>query len=304
MKAQAVKKKKGNISLVFPNRMYLFMIPALAFFITLWILPILQLFYYSVTNFNGINYDFDFVGMENYIKIFSNDTLTNSIKNTLIYACCTVVLSNVIGLTIAMLLNTRIRAKGLFRTCAYFPALFSAIVVGFIWSYVYMPTSGLIASLMELVGLNGAGFNPLGSFSGALFAIAFVEVWKGFGTTMIIYLAGLQTVDESLLEAGRIDGCTEWQLISKVKLPLIASTITINIILNVIAGLKAFDYAFIMTNGGPGKSTKTLMFQIYEMAFTDQKMGRASAFSVVSFFVIIAITVFMLFFLNRKEVDA
>lgn len=304
MKAQAVKKKKGNISLVFPNRMYLFMIPALAFFITLWILPILQLFYYSVTNFNGINYDYDFVGMKNYMKIFSNGTLTNSIKNTLTYAGCTVVLSNVIGLTIAMLLNTKIRAKGLFRTCAYFPALFSAIVVGFIWSYVYMPTSGLIASLLEMVGVSGSGFNPLGSFGGALFAIAFVEVWKGFGTTMIIYLAGLQTVDESLLEAGRIDGCTEWQLISRVKLPLIASTITINIILNVIAGLKAFDYAFIMTNGGPGKSTKTLMFQIYEMAFTDQKMGRASAFSVVSFFVIIAITVCMLFFLNRKEVDS
>lgn len=120
---------------------------------------------------------------------------------------------------------------------------------------------------------------------------------------MIIYLAGLQTVDESLLEAGRIDGCTEWQLIRKVKLPLISSTITINVILNVIAGLKAFDYSFIMTNGGPGKSTKTLMFQIYEMAFDDQKMGRASAFSVMSFLIIIAITVFMLYFLNKREVE-
>ena len=120
---------------------------------------------------------------------------------------------------------------------------------------------------------------------------------------MIIYLAGLQTVDESLLEAGRIDGCTEWQLTRLVKLPLIYSTITINVILNVIAGLKTFDYSFIMTNGGPGKSTKTLMFQIYEIAFDDQKMGRASAFSVVAFFVIILITVCMLFFMNKKEVE-
>lgn len=297
------KKKSGNTSLVFPNKMYVFLIPAMAFFLVFWIFPILQLFYYSVTNFNGINYDFDFVGMKNYIKIFDNGTLMNSAKNTLIYTVVMVIASNLIGLAVAMLLNMKIRAKGLFRTCAYFPALFSAIVVGFIWSYVYMPGSGMIAGLMNLVGLDGSAFNPLGNFKTALYAIAIVEIWKGFGTTMIIYLAGLQTVDESLLEAGRIDGCTEWQLIRKVKLPLISSTITINVILNVIAGLKAFDYSFIMTNGGPGKSTKTLMFQIYEMAFDDQKMGRASAFSVMSFLLIILITVFMLYFLNKREVE-
>ncbi|MDO4274044.1 MAG: sugar ABC transporter permease [Eubacteriales bacterium] len=297
------KKRKGNLSLVFPNKMYAFLIPAMAFFIIFWVFPIIQLFYYSVTNFNGINYDFDFVGMKNFVKIFENGTLGNSIKNTLVYAVVMVISSNLIGLTIAMLLNMRIRAKGVFRTCAYFPALFSAIVVGFIWSYVYMPSSGMIAGILNALGMDGSAFNPLGNFKVALFAIAFVEVWKGFGTTMIIYLAGLQTVDESLLEAGRIDGCTEWQLIRKVKLPLISSTITINVILNVISGLKAFDYAFIMTNGGPGKSTKTLMFQIYEIAFTDQKMGRASAFSVVSFFVIILITMFMLYFLNKREVE-
>lgn len=304
MANQPKKKRKGaNTSLVFNNRMYAFAAPALVLFLVLWVYPVLQLFYYSVTNFNGINYNFSFVGLANYIKIFDNGTLVNAVGNTLLYAVVTVVLSNIIGLSVAMALNTRIRFKGLFRTCAYFPALFSAIVVGFIWTYVYMPSSGMISSLITLVGGNGAAFNPLGNFRVALFAIAIVEVWKGFGTTMIIYLAGLQTVDESLLEAGRIDGCTEWQLIKSVKLPLIYSTITINVILNVIAGLKAFDYSFIMTNGGPGKSTKTLMFQIYEIAFTDQKMGRASAFSVVAFFVIIVITVLMLLFMNKREVE-
>lgn len=297
------KKRQGNISLVFQNKMYFFLIPAMAFFIIFWIFPILQLFFYSVTNFNGINYDYDFVGLNNYVRLFENGTLTNSIKNTLIYTFIMVVCSNAIGLTIAMLLNVRLHAKGFFRTCAYFPALFSAIVIGFIWSYVYMPNNGMIAGIINAFGGDGAAFNPLGDYRTALFAIAIVEVWKAFGTTMIIYLAGLQTVDESLLEAGRIDGCTEWQLISRVKLPLISSTITINVILNVIGGLKAFDYAFIMTNGGPGKSTKTLMFQIYEIAFTDQRMGRAGAFSVVSFFVIIIITVFMLYFLNKREVE-
>lgn len=297
------KRKRANTSPIFTDKLYVFAIPALLFFLVLWIYPLLQLFYYSITNFNGINYNFNFVGLSNYSRILENGTAVNAIKNTLVYAAITVVLSNVIGLSIAIALNTKIKFKGLFRTCSYFPALFSAIVVGFIWTYVYMPGSGMISSLITLLGGDGSGFNPLGNYRIALFAIAIVEVWKGFGTTMIIYLAGLQTVDESILEAGRIDGCTEWQLTRFVKLPLIYSTITINVILNVIGGLKAFDYAFIMTNGGPGKSTKTLMYQIYEMAFTDQKMGRASAFSVVAFAVIILITVLMLIFMNRKEVE-
>ena len=298
-----MRRKGSNTSLTFNNKMFLFMIPALAFFLIFWIYPVLQLFYYSLTNFNGINYNFDFVGLKNYAKVFDNGTVINSLKITIIYAAVTVILINIIGLAIAIMLNEKIRMKGFYRTAAFFPALFSAIVVGFIWSYVYMPTNGMIASLVSLLGGDGAKFNPLGDFKMALFAIAIVEVWKGFGSTMIIYLAGLQTVSDSVLEAGRIDGCNGWQLTRLVKLPMIRPTITINIILSVINGLKAFDYSFIMTNGGPGKSTKTLMFQIYEIAFTDQKMGRASAFSVVAFIFIIVVTMLMLVFMNKREVE-
>ncbi len=290
-------------SLVFPKRMYLFVIPAFVLFFTFWVIPVFQLFYYSVTNFNGINYNYKFVGFQNYITLLKEGTLINSIKNTLIYALLIVTGSNLLGLVLALALNVKIRGKGFFRTAAYIPALFSAIVTGFIWSYVYMPESGMIASLLSMIGLDGAAFNVLGNYKTALFAIAVVEIWKGFGSTMIIYLAGLQTIDESLVEAGKIDGCSEWQLIRNIKLPLISATITINLILSVIGGLKAFDYAFLMTNGGPGKSTNTLMFTIYRIAFNDQMMGKASAFSVVSFIVIITITILMLIFMNKREVE-
>lgn len=283
--------------------MYLFVIPALVLFLIFWIVPVLQLFYYSMTNFNGINYDYDYVGFKNYLTLLKDGSMINAIKNTLIYAVVVVVLNNILGLVIAMALNVKLRGKAFFRTVAYVPALFSAIVVGFIWSYVYMPDSGMIASIMTAVGLDGSSFNVLGNYKTALYAIALVEVWKGFGATMIIYLAGLQTVDDSLIEAGKIDGCSQWQLIRKIKLPLISATVTINVILAVIGGLKAFDYSFIMTNGGPGKSTNTLMFSIYRIAFNDQMMGKASAFSVVAFAVIILITVFMLFYMNKREVE-
>lgn len=296
-------KKSKRKALVFPNRMYLFVIPALVLFLIFWIVPVLQLFYYSMTNFNGINYDYDYVGVKNYLTLLKDGSMVNAIKNTLIYAVVVVVLNNLLGLVIAMALNVKLRGKAFFRTVSYVPALFSAIVVGFIWSYVYMPDSGMMATIMTAMGLDGSSFNVLGNYKTALYAIALVEVWKGFGATMIIYLAGLQTVDDSLLEAGRIDGCSQWQLIRKIKLPLISATVTINVILAVIGGLKAFDYSFIMTNGGPGKSTNTLMFSIYRIAFNDQMMGKASAFSVVAFAVIILITVFMLFYMNKREVE-
>ncbi len=299
-----MRKRRGSISLVFPKRMYLFVIPAFLFFMTFWVFPVLQLFYYSVTNFNGINYkDMHFVGAKNYITLLQNGTLFNAIGNTLEYAVIIVIGTNVLGLVVAMALNVKIRGKAFFRTCSYIPALFSTIVVGFIWSYVYMPGSGMIATLLNLVGLDGSTFNILGNYKTALAGIALVDIWKGFGTTMIIYLAGLQTVDESLVEAGRIDGCTEWQLFRKVKLPLISATITINVILNVIAGLKAFDYSFIMTNGGPGTATNTLMFVVFKIGFNERRMGMASALSVMSFFVIILITIFLLYVMNKREVE-
>lgn len=298
------RKKPGNISLVFPKRMYFFIIPALVMFLVLWVYPILQLFYYSITNFNGINYaDMKFVGLSNYIMLLKNGTLVGAIKNTLIYAVVIVIGTNILGLAVAMALNVKIRGKAFFRTCSFLPALFSAVVVGFIWSYVYMPGSGMIASLLDLIGLDGSAFNILGDYKTALYGISIVDIWKGFGTTMIIYLAGLQTIDESLIEAGRIDGCTEWQLFRKVKLPLISSTITINVILNVIAGLKAFDYSFMMTNGGPGTATNTLMFVVFKIGFNERRMGMASALSVMSFFVIILITIIMLYIMNKREVE-
>lgn len=299
-----MKRRRTTKSLVMPKRMYLFALPALTLFLVFWIFPVLQLFFYSVTNFNGINYNtFKFVGVNNYLRLFKEGTLVNSIKNTLEYTFIIVVLCNLLGLLLAMLLNLKIKGKTFFRTATYIPALFSAIVIGYIWSYVYMPETGMISSLMNILGMDSSKLNILGNFKTALFGISVVDVWKNVGTTMIIYLAGLQTVDESLLEAGRIDGCSEWGIIRKIKIPLISATITINVVLTVISGLKAFDYSFIMTNGGPGKATNTLMFTIYKIAFTDQMMGKASAFSVVSFIVIILITIAMLVVLNKKEVE-
>ena len=300
------RKPKKNIlmkqqSLVMNNRLFIFVIPALLIFAIFWIWPFLKLFTFSVTDFNGFNMNYNNVGFNNFKSIIESGTLTNSIKNTLIYTVLLVIVGNILALILAMALNTKIKGMGFYRSAAYIPALFSAIVIGFIWSYVYMPQSGMIPSVMNLIGIDASTFNILGDYQNALYGITVVDIWKNIGQTMIIYLAGLQTIDDSLLESASMDGCNELQLIRYVKIPLLAPSITINIVLSVINGLKAFDYPFIMTNGGPGDSTNTLMFSIYKMAFTEQQFGKAAAFSVVSFIVIIIITALLLVIMNKKE---
>jgi ABC-type sugar transport system permease subunit len=289
---------------VMKKTMYFFVLPAILFYCLFWIFPILKLFQYSVTDYNGYVQSFKYVGWDNFNTLFHEELLGLSIKNTLVYTFISVIVGNLIALALAFLLNANIRGKGLYRSAFYIPTLFSAIVVGFIWSYVYLPDDGLIASLMNTLGITGLDTNFLGSYSKALYSIIAVDVWKNIGTSTIIFLAGLQTVPQDLIEAGKIDGAGRWKLARFIKIPLLATSVTINITLSVINGLKAFDYPFIMTNGGPGTSTNTLIYTIYKMAFTDQQFGKASALGIISFAIIIVITAVFVLILNRREVEA
>lgn len=291
-------------SAVMKKTMYLFVLPALLFYCIFWILPIFKLFQYSITDYNGYVQSFNYVGFGNFKTLFGEEILATSIKNTLIYTAIAVVLGNIIALLLAMLLNANIRAKGFYRSAFYIPTLFSAIVVGFIWSYVYMPDEGLIASFLAKIGLHSWDTNFLGNYSKALYSIITVDIWKNVGTSVVIFLAGLQTVPKELLEAGEIDGAGKWKLFRFITLPMLATSVTINITLSVINGLKAFDFPFIMTNGGPGISTNTLIYAMYKMAFTDQLFGKASALGIVSFAIIILITIVCVLTLNKREVSA
>lgn len=290
-------------STIMKKSLYLFLLPALVMYLLFWIFPILKIFHYSVTDYNGYAKTYQYVGMKNFVSLAKEGVLVSSISNTLIYTLLVVVFGNIISLVMAFVLNKKIRGKGIYRSVAYIPTLFSAIVVGFIWSYIYAPDSGLLASIFKMVGLDGENLNLLGQASTALYSIVVVDIWKNIGTSTIIYLAGLQTIPNELLEAGKTDGCNSWQLTRFVRLPLLAASITINVALSIINGLKAFDYPFIMTNGGPGKATNTIIFKLYKLAFNEQLFGKASALGVVAFAVIIAITALVVVNLNKREIS-
>lgn len=282
--------------------LFLFIVPALVFYLIFWISPVLMSFFYGLTNWSGLG-DYDFVGLDNFKFLIKEGTLFNSMRNTIIYAVIVVVWGNLQALALALLLNMKLKARGAFRTIFYIPALFSTIVVAFIWSYVYAPYYGMLYEVLGKVGI-GENLNLLGSTSTALIAVAFVETWKTSGTMTIIYLAGLQNIPEEVMESARIDGCSAWQSTIRVKIPMLANTITINVMLGLINGFKSFDYVFALTGGGPGTSSSTLMYSIYKMAFMEGQFGKAEALAAVAFIFILAISVVTLLIMKRKGIEA
>ena len=288
-------KKKRNVLL-------LFIVPALLMYVTFWILPVLMSFFFCFTNWSGMG-EYKFIGLNNFKYLLKDGTMFNSMKNTVIYAVFVVTYGNIQALTLALILNKKLKAKGFFRTVFYLPALFSTIVVAFLWSYVYAPYYGMISEIFNKLGLDVVP-NLLGQKGTSLLASAFVETWKTSGTMTIIYLAGLQNISEEVIESAKIDGCTGWQAIRFVKIPMLSNTITINVMLGLIGGFKSFDYVFALTGGGPGNSSSTLMYSIYKMAFVESQFGKAEALAAVAFLFILMISVIVLRIMKRKELEA
>lgn len=283
------------------NTLLLFIVPALVLYLVFWVAPVLMSFYYGFTDWSGLG-DYNFVGFKNFINLVTQGTLFNSLKNTVIYALFIVVWGNVQALILALLLNMKLKLRGFFRTVVYLPALFSTIVVAFLWSYVYAPYYGLLSEVVELFGGSWVP-NLLGTQATSLIAVAFVESWRGCGTMTVIYLAGLQNVSEDVLEAARIDGSSAWQTTWRVRIPMISNTIIINVMLGLINGFKSFDYVFALTGGGPGTSSSTLMYSIYKMAFMEGQFGKAEAMAAYAFVFILAISGCVLALLRRKEIE-
>ncbi len=288
-------KKRRQILLIF-------IIPALAFYLIFWISPVLMSFFYGLTNWSGLG-SYEFIGLKNFKYLIKEGTMFNSMKNTVTYALFVVVWGNLQALALALILNMKLRTSGFFRTVFYIPALFSTIVVAFIWSYVYAPYYGMLYEITQKFGYDGT-LNLLGKNSTALLATAFVETWKTSGTMTIIYLAGLQNIPEEVMESARIDGCNAIRSTLHVRIPMLANTITVNVMLGLIGGFKSFDYIFALTGGGPGTSSSTLMYSIYKMAFVESQFGKAEALAAVAFLFILAVSVIVLIFMKRKELEA
>jgi multiple sugar transport system permease protein len=250
--------------------------------------PLLAALYYSLCDYSVLLPPV-FVGLDNYIELFQDKLFWKSLWNTSFFALCSVGLSVVVALTLAILLNSKVKGLSFYRTVFFLPSLMPLVAGSILWFSMYAGQSGIINTLLAKIGVTGPAW--LSDPAWAKIAIVFMAVW-GAGNSMVIFLAGLQDVPVSLYEASIIDGANWLQRLFNVTLPMISPVIYFNVVMGVIGGFQAFAQAMIMTSstGAPEQSTLFYVLQLYNVGFMDMRMGYASAMAWVLFVIILGLT--------------
>ena len=278
---------------------YLIMLlPMLILYLVFTVYPVIQGIFYSFTDWDGINSNFNMIGLDNYKNFFTDFVVLTPLKNTFIYAFFVTILQNICALALALALNQKIKTKNLLRTLIFIPVVLSALIVGYLWSYLFTEP---IAQLGDFLGIEAMKYNLLGDPDTSLPAGIFVTVWKGVGYTMIIYLAGLQGVDQEIYEAAMVDGTKGFQRFRYITFPLIAPSFTINMVLVMEGAFKQFDLIFALTLGGPGNSSGLLSLTIYRESFEYYRAGYGTTMGVILFLIIVILSLIELVGLRRRE---
>lgn len=293
-------KRKRN---TFDRYAVRFLLPAFLLYTGFVIWPSITSLYYSLTNWNGVSPNINFVGFLNFKTILTSDRFWNALKNTFILTFVISIFENAIALALALLVDKVTVGKNAFRAAFYIPVLLSGIVSGYIWKILYNYNFGAFNKFLDAVNLGAFKQDWLGDHKLALISIAVVLIWKGAGYYMVIYLAALQGVPADVLEAARIDGASGWQLFRRITVPMISSAFTINLTLSLINGLKVFDQISVMTDGGPGFNTETMVYLLYKVGFGEGRQGYGTAVGVILFVIILAMNGLQSTILKKMEVD-
>lgn len=278
----------------YPNWFYL---PAALVFCVFFMVPTALAFYFSLTRWTL--FDATFIGLDNYHTFLNDPMLMSGLRNTIIYAVLTSGLKVIISLPLAMLLTSNIRLKGLFRSIIFFPVLVSTVAVGITFSALMQPSVGLINTALGFFGLPQPDW--LGNPSLALYSVALVDVWKGIGIAMVIFMAGILSIPQDYFEAARLEGGT-WVKFRYVILPLARNATFTVILLSFIGGLRTFDLIWTMTHGGPGFASDVLTSVIYK-EYQAGFYGLSTAGNVVLFILVTAIVYPLMRFFNRLEIE-
>ncbi|MCW5698574.1 MAG: sugar ABC transporter permease [Rhodospirillales bacterium] len=276
---------------------YFFVAPALLLIAVFFVFPVFSAFLLSFTDFDiyslgNIEY-LRFVGIDNYINLFGNSRFWTALGNTFYFVAVGGPLSVLVSLGAALLINSKlVRLKTLFRTVYFLPVVTTLVAVAVMWRYLYHPRYGLLN-----FALSGIGIEPidwLGDPFWAMPAIILMAAWKNFGYNMIIFLAGLQSIPDSLYEAARVDGANRWHQFRYVTLPMLAPTFLFVGIITMIGYFQLFAEPYVMTQGGPSNATLSVVLFMYEEGFRWWNLGNAAAIAFVLFVIILAVTLLQL----------
>lgn len=283
------------------EQVYLLMIlPAFLGFMLLFIVPTLMSFVYSLTNWSVYNSQIRFVGLKNFSKLFQDAKTIAAIEHSVKYAVMITVIQNVLAIFLAVVLNRKSRVVNFVKSITFLPAVLSIMVVGYLFQYIMTSADGgLLNSIIQSFG--GKSVNWLGNEKLALYSVLITQVWQWTGWSMVIYIANLKSIDSTLYEAAEIDGATSIQTFWSITLPLLYPAASFNILMSLIGGMKMFDAVFVMTKGGPGYATETIMTTLIREGFNSGKTAYACAFAVVFFIIVFTFTKILTYFLNRWE---
>ncbi len=268
---------------------FVFVLPLMIPLTLYWIIPSIASLYYSLTNYSVVM-PTQWVGLANFSRMAQDGLFLRSMKNTLFYTVGYIPLVIIFGLILALSVNAGIHGRNFFRVVFYLPVVTSTIALSMVWLWLYEPSFGLLNALLKTLGLPPQLW--LQSTTQAIPSIIIMSVWIGVGSAMIIFLAGLQGVPESLYEAARVDGANRWQITSRITLPMLRPVLLYVLITSIIGSFQIFGPIYAMTDGGPAFATTTIVHQIYVNGFRYFNLGYASAQSWVLFLILLGLSVF------------
>lgn len=260
-------------------------LPAMLLFGIFFLYPLLSGIGMSLTDWDGMG-EAAFVGLDNFVRFFSDKRAMGDIRTTVIFAAGSALLLNLVGLLYALLMNRPFRGRGIVRVIIYLPAIISPLIMGYIWYFLLQPGRGFLYRAVEQLALPLALGNWMGNYASTMTVLVLVNVWQFAGMTMIIYLAGLQNISGDLREAALVDGATPPQMFFRITFPLLMPSIRINVVTNIIGSLSVFDIIMSLTDGGPGYATESLSIYIMRMCY-GSRTGYSTAVALILFVMIL-----------------
>jgi raffinose/stachyose/melibiose transport system permease protein len=278
----------------------LFVLPAFILYTIVTIIPVLTTFVYSFTNFNGMTHSFNFVGLQNYIKVFTTNNVTSSFINSIVFGFVTPIVVTILAIPLALLLDSKMKTRNIQRAIFFFPAVISSLFLGYIWNFILSPSDfGLINSIR--ISLGQGKLLLLADPHMAMILLILANVWCVTGWHACIYLANIQMIDKSYYEAAEIDGAGGFAKFRTITLPFLAPAMTVSVMLLLTGSLKAFDLPFALTNGGPGYATTMVTQTIITEGINSDRVGFASSMSFLFLLVISFFALFQVRIMRRRE---
>lgn len=294
----SIKQTKLKVNIV----PYLFLIVPMLLFLVWVIGPMIYTFYLSFTNWDGVSAA-QFIGVKNYVLLFKDPIFRIALVNNVKWLVSLTTVPVVLGLALAMALNSNIPGARIFKTAVFMPYVLSFVIAGMIFGWMYHPAGGLLNSTLHAMGLDFMAAGWLSDPKLATWCIIVAAIWRQVGYIMILYLAGLQSVDPTLIDAARVDGCSSWQLFRRVIFPLLGPVTVIIMTISIIDSLRSFDLVFVMTRGGPANSSSVLANFMYIESFNNYKMGYGAAISVILFLISAVFIFIYLWRMLRTELE-